>query len=58
MNNKILTLSIAAYNVEKFIEKTLNSCTSISKEALEKLEILVVDNGSKDNTTYLSLIDI
>lgn len=54
MNNKILTLSIAAYNVEKFIEKTLNSCTSISKEALEKLEILVVDDGSKDNTTYIA----
>lgn len=44
---KILTISIAAYNVENFIEKTLNSL--IIKE-IEKLEIIVVNDGSKDKT--------
>lgn len=44
---KILTISIAAYNVENFIEKTLNSL--LIKE-IEKLEILVINDGSKDRT--------
>ena len=48
-SSKILTISIAAYNVEKFIEQTLNS---LIKEAdiLEKLEIFVVDDGGTDHT--------
>ena len=41
---KVLTISIAAYNVEKFIEKTLNS---LIIENLDKLEIIVVNDGSK-----------
>ena len=44
---KVLTISIAAYNVEKFIEKTLNS---LIIENLDKLEIIVVNDGSKDKT--------
>ena len=44
---KILTISIAAYNVEEFIEKTLNWL--IIKE-IEKVEIIVVNDGSKDRT--------
>lgn len=45
---KILSLSIAAYNVENYIENTLDSLTS--SNCLEDLEIIVVNDGSKDNT--------
>ena len=50
---KILTISIAAYNVERFISNTLDSLVSLSGESLEmlkRLEIIVVNDGSKDNT--------
>ena len=45
--NKILTVSIAAYNVEKYIEKTLNS---LLIDDIDDLEILVEDDGGTDNT--------
>lgn len=48
---KILSISIAAYNVEKVIEQCLNSF--ISSKYLDLIEIIVVDDGSKDNTVEL-----
>ena len=45
---KVLTVSIAAYNVEKYIRKTLESC--IVPELMNDLEILVVDDGATDAT--------
>ena len=50
--NKVLTISIAAYNVEKYINKALDSL--IDDEILNKIEVIVVDDGSTDDT--LSLI--
>lgn len=45
---KILTISIAAYNVEKYLENTLDSiCNS---DVLDDVEVIVVDDGSKDKT--------
>ena len=52
INSKILTISVAAYNVEKYIKKTLDSL--IDDEILNKIEVIVVDDGSTDNT--LSII--
>lgn len=49
---KILTVSVAAYNVEKYIRKTLDSL--IVPEILDKLEVLVVDDGSTDNTLAIA----
>ena len=46
--SKILTISIAAYNVEKYINKALDSL--IDDEILDKIEVIVVDDGSTDNT--------
>ena len=45
---KILSVSVAAYNVEK----TLDECLShfIDDEVLDDLDIMVIDDGSKDNT--------
>ena len=45
---KILTISIAAYNAELDIKRCLDSF--ISTNVLEELELIVVNDGSKDNT--------
>ncbi|MCI9219915.1 MAG: glycosyltransferase family 2 protein [Lachnospiraceae bacterium] len=50
MMDKVLTISVAAYNVEDFLEKTLDSCVAIDKDVLDKVEIIIVDDGSVDGT--------
>lgn len=50
MMDKILTISVAAYNVEDFLEKALDSCVAIDKDNLDKVEIIIVDDGSTDGT--------
>lgn len=50
---KILTISIAAYNVEDYLDNTLDSLVTDS-ETMDKLEIIVVDDGSKDNTKNIA----
>lgn len=49
---KILTISIAAYNVEKYLEKTVSSM--ICEEILDDIEILIIDDGSKDGTEEIA----
>ena len=46
--SKLLTVSIAAYNAEKTIEKCLNSF--LGCKHLIDLEILVINDGSSDST--------
>lgn len=53
MSNKILTISIAAYNVEDFLEETLKSLLGF-KETIEKLDVIVVDDGSRDNSSDIA----
>ena len=48
--NKLLTISIAAYNVEKYIRNTLDS---LLIKDIEELEILVEDDGGTDNTANI-----
>lgn len=50
---KILTISIAAYNVEQYLDKTLSSM--IDDRIIDDLEILIVDDGSKDNTAQIAI---
>lgn len=50
--DKILTISIAAYNVEKFLRSTLNSLCE--QTVIEDLEIFVVDDGSTDETLCIA----
>lgn len=45
---KLLTVSVAAYNVAEYIRGTLDSV--LHPECLEALEILVVDDGGTDET--------
>lgn len=48
--SKILTISIAAYNVQDYIKKTLKS---LLIENIDDLEILVEDDGGTDNTVNI-----
>lgn len=52
MSNKILTVSIASYNAEKDISRCLDSF--IASNVLEKLDIIVVNDGSSDNTSKIA----
>ena len=47
---KYLSIIIPSYNSEKFIIKCLDS---FSKDVLDDIEIIVVNDGSKDNTSSL-----
>lgn len=48
---KILTISIAAYNVADYIRHTLDSI--ITPGSIDALQILVVDDGGKDDTLQI-----
>lgn len=48
---KILSISIAAYNIEKYICSTVESL--IDEDVIEKMEILIVSDGSADNTVKI-----
>ena len=50
---KLLTISIAAYNVEQYIDNTIE--TIINAGVSDNLEVLVVNDGSKDNTREKAL---
>ena len=49
---KILTLAIASYNMEAFIDQCLESITSF--DIPDSLEVLVVNDGSKDRTLNIA----
>lgn len=46
---KILTIAVAAYNKENLLPRCLNSLI-ISPEQMEKVQVLVINDGSKDKT--------
>lgn len=49
---KTLSVSIAAYNIEKFINNTLNNLCK--EDVVGDLEIIIVNDGSKDNTLAIA----
>jgi len=49
---KILTVSIAAYNVGKYIRLTLDSL--MIPEIMDKLEVFVIDDGGNDDTLSIA----
>ena len=48
---KTLSISIAAYNVEEFLKNTLDSL--VAPEIMDDIEVLIIDDGSKDNTAAI-----
>lgn len=52
INTKVLTISIAAYNSEKYLSACLDSVTNTA--CIDLLDIIVVDDGSSDNTCKIA----
>lgn len=50
---KVLSVIIPTYNMEKYLHKCLDSLI-VSDENLEKLEVLVVNDGSKDSSSQIA----
>ena len=48
---KILSVSIAAYNVEAYIKETLNCFVDV--RGADRLDVMVIDDGSKDHTAEI-----
>lgn len=53
MSTKILTIIIPSYNMEKYLPKCLGSL-AVAPELMERLEVLVVNDGSKDRTSEIA----
>ena len=49
---KELTISIAAYNVEQYLDNLMKSI--IDSESMEMIEVLIINDGSKDNTPNIA----
>lgn len=47
MNSDLISIIVPAYNIEKFVERCLES---ISAQTYQNLEIIVVDDGATDST--------
>lgn len=56
MDEKVLTISVAAYNAEKYLDTCLSSF--LACRSLDKLDIIVVDDGSTDDTANLANVYI
>lgn len=49
---KLLTISVAAYNVERFLKNTLKSLSD--SRYVDKLEVFVIDDGGNDNSIEIA----
>lgn len=52
--NKILTLIIPTYNMEKYLNKCLTSLIINDDELMKQLEILVIIDGAKDRSSEIA----
>ena len=52
MQHKVLTVSIAAYNVEKYIEECLTPFTQAG--VYDRCEVIVIDDGGTDHTKEIA----
>ena len=54
MNNKLLTVIVPSYNMERFLAKCLQSLIVDDEQVRELLEVIVVNDGSKDKTSAIA----
>ncbi|WKN28773.1 glycosyltransferase family 2 protein [Apilactobacillus kunkeei] len=52
MNEPYLSVIVACYNVQDYIEKCLSSIAN-TNFPMESLEVLMIDDGSTDNTSKI-----
>ena len=52
ISKPILTIAVPSYNVEKFLEASIHSL--IDNDLSNKLEILIINDGSKDDTAKIA----
>ncbi len=52
--DKVLTIVVPTYNMEKHLRKCLDSLIIDDKELFDKLEVLVVNDGSKDLSSAIA----
>ena len=50
-----LSIVIPAYNETRYIENLLKSIQCFSTQTQDKIEVLVIDNGSTDNTSEIAV---
>lgn len=53
--DKILSIVIPAYNVERYLKRCLSSIAFIKLDLLKKIEVLVINDGSTDKTPDIAL---
>ena len=51
--NKLLSIIIPTYNMEKYLHKCLDSLV-VSDENMVRLEVLVINDGSKDTSSQIA----
>jgi len=51
-NNKLLTIVIPAYNMEKYLHRCLDSI--IVESVMDRVQVIVVNDGSKDRTSEIA----
>lgn len=51
---KVLTIIIPTYNMEKYLDKCLTSLIIENKELMKQLEVLVVIDGAKDRSSEIA----
>lgn len=51
---KLLTVVIATYNMEKYLDRCLSSLIIDNTELMSELEVLVINDGSKDKSSEIA----
>lgn len=54
MNNKILTIIVPTYNMERYLDKCLMSLVVTESDLFQKLEILVIIDGATDCSSQIA----
>lgn len=52
--DKLLSIIIPAYNMEKYLDKSVGSCLVVSAADRESLDVIIVNDGSKDRTSEIA----
>ena len=54
MSDKLLTVIVPSFNMEEYLPKCLGSLLVPDKDMLQRLDVIVVNDGSKDRTSEIA----